>query len=282
LQENLAMASIPVVLAHGIFRIDQLRILFQQQLGIEHGLHYFLGIAPFLREHGVQVLETDVSFCGSLERRATQLAKAVDALLTSTGAPKVAIIGHSMGGLDARKMIVDLGFHDKVASLTTIGTPHHGSSSADDLGHFLGDATIAQLKPFIDLEGFRDLTTTACAKLNDRLQKHEADNEVRYRAVSASEGVLEIVPFLQPTALRLAREGPNDGIVPVHSQQWTRLLVGTGATPKPVEQIAFPIPADHLNEIGWWDIGELTNGLSPRRFGDRVKQFYLQLALTAG
>src|SRR5207237_9941038 len=44
---------------------------------------------------------------------------------------KVNLIGHSMGGLDSRYAVSNLGLGDKVASVTTIGTPHRGSSVAD-------------------------------------------------------------------------------------------------------------------------------------------------------
>ena len=72
-------------------------------------------------------------FAGPVELRSGQLKLRVEEALTQTGAPKVHIIAHSMGGLDARHMIVDLGMADKVASLTTIGTPHRGTILADHL-----------------------------------------------------------------------------------------------------------------------------------------------------
>jgi triacylglycerol esterase/lipase EstA (alpha/beta hydrolase family) len=41
----------------------------------------------------------------------------------------VHIIAHSMGGLDARHLIVDIvTMADKVGTLATIGTPHLGTS----------------------------------------------------------------------------------------------------------------------------------------------------------
>jgi triacylglycerol lipase len=43
----------------------------------------------------------------------------------------VNLIAHSMGGLDSRFAITSLGYGDRVASLTTISTPHRGSRMAD-------------------------------------------------------------------------------------------------------------------------------------------------------
>ena len=53
----------------------------------------------------------------------------IDAILAATGARRVAIVGHSMGGLVARAY---LRRHDpaKVSTVVTIGTPHHGSVHA--------------------------------------------------------------------------------------------------------------------------------------------------------
>ena len=48
-------------------------------------------------------------------------------MLGETGSAKVNIIAHSKGGLDSKYMITNLGMEDKVASLTTLCTPHKGS-----------------------------------------------------------------------------------------------------------------------------------------------------------
>lgn len=77
----------------------------------------------------------------SVETRAEALAEAIDAALA--GAPDacgrvpatlpayVNVIAHSMGGLDSRFTIASLGYGDRVASLTTLSTPHRGSAMAD-------------------------------------------------------------------------------------------------------------------------------------------------------
>src|SRR5439155_8289540 len=57
-------------------------------------------------------------------------ARLVD-FIREIGAPRVNVIAHSMGGLDGRYAIAKLGAGDKIASLVTIGTPHHGTPLAD-------------------------------------------------------------------------------------------------------------------------------------------------------
>lgn len=44
-----------------------------------------------------------------------------------TGAPKVHLIGHSMGGLTSRAYLESALYQDDVASLTTLGSPHNGA-----------------------------------------------------------------------------------------------------------------------------------------------------------
>src|SRR5206468_12628217 len=66
-----------------------------------------------------------------VEVRGAGLAKQIDDTLAATGADKVNIIAHAMGGLDARYVITTLGYGDRVASLTTMSTPHRGAALAD-------------------------------------------------------------------------------------------------------------------------------------------------------
>ena len=54
---------------------------------------------------------------------------AVAALCAATGAPRVAIVAHSMGGLAARAWLRTHG-DARLARLITLGTPHHGTALA--------------------------------------------------------------------------------------------------------------------------------------------------------
>jgi len=65
----------------------------------------------------------------SIEAFADQVAAKIDAILDATGASRVAIVGHSLGGLVARAYLRRNGAQ-KVASVMTLGTPHHGSVHA--------------------------------------------------------------------------------------------------------------------------------------------------------
>jgi predicted alpha/beta hydrolase family esterase len=65
----------------------------------------------------------------SVELFAEEAAAKIDAILAATGARKVALVGHSMGGLVARAYLRRYG-GAKAHCLVTIGTPHHGSMHA--------------------------------------------------------------------------------------------------------------------------------------------------------
>jgi triacylglycerol lipase len=71
--------------------------------------------------------------------RAEFLADQVDALLAETGAAQVNLVCFSMGGLDCRFLVspAGLGYGDKVASVTTISSPHRGTFVADVAGKVL-------------------------------------------------------------------------------------------------------------------------------------------------
>src|SRR6476661_8507943 len=112
------MPPFPIVLAHGIARFDFLTEKVENKLGLPETqlsdrFEYFKGIKTHLEAHGFTVSHPNQSFAGSVDLRAEQLKKRVNEVLTSTGVEKVHIIGHSMGGLDARHMIVDKDMADK-------------------------------------------------------------------------------------------------------------------------------------------------------------------------
>ena len=68
---------------------------------------------------------------GSVEHNAAMLAARIEAICASEGCEKVNIIAHSKGGLDARCAASSLGAGARIASISTVGTPHHGSETLD-------------------------------------------------------------------------------------------------------------------------------------------------------
>lgn len=273
----------PVVLAHGIAPFDALwrpvlRAGVRRRLQPHDKFDYFAGIASYLQAHGYSVYSPRVPWAAAASERAAALKARVGEIRARTGADKVHIIAHSMGGLDARHMIVDFGMADRVATLTTVGTPHRGTSFANvglaKMGWMIGAA-----KPFgLDLAGFRNFSTEAAAAFNDRVLDAEAQNPVHYATYAAHQDYAQVLtPLKLSWKIITKREGPNDGLVPVTSAAWTDRLKD-----KVVRQEAFPVLADHLNELAWWDLSELRQPRVPRKsFKAAVRDVYLKMARDA-
>jgi triacylglycerol lipase len=158
----------PVVLAHGLFGFDALDIGFTRQ-------EYFRGIPERMRKLGAIVHVSRVAPVSAIATRAKDLAEHIRQL----DAPRVNIVAHSMGGLDARYAISRLGLSDRVASLTTIGTPHRGTPLAD-----LGDLLLGPLLALFRLypEGIADLTSGHMSAFNRSVPDVEG---VAYQSVIA-------------------------------------------------------------------------------------------------
>src|SRR5262249_11294665 len=206
---NMAQLRGPIVLVHGLFGFDQLRL---GSLRVE----YFHGIPGALRQAGNRVFVARASPTGGVVRRAEPLR---DFLLCRSPAAPVHIIAHSMGGLDARYMISRLGMAGHVLSLTTLGTPHCGSPFADwALARF-----VRLMAPFFDhfclpREGFTDLTVASCRDFNEQTPDAKG---VRYFSVAGRFHCRWFNPSWRLSAPLVEKlEGPNDGIVSVASATW--------------------------------------------------------------
>ncbi len=105
------------------------------------GVTYFDGVVDDLTKHGESVYVTIVPPYDTSVARAQALAKQIDDILKKTGKAKVNLVGHSQGGMDARVITSPqgLGYGDRIASVTTVATPHRGSKVADAVLGLLKD-----------------------------------------------------------------------------------------------------------------------------------------------
>ncbi|MCL1974989.1 MAG: hypothetical protein FWG61_02345 [Firmicutes bacterium] len=94
-------------------------------------LNYWGRIPKTLEKHGATLYYGHQDSWGNIKYNASVLKDNLTKILSETNCERVNIIAHSKGGLDARYMISSLGMADKIASLTTIATPHHGSRTID-------------------------------------------------------------------------------------------------------------------------------------------------------
>jgi len=84
----------------------------------------------FLERHDVPAYTHDLEpIYAGIDEYASGLAVRVEEICSRTGAPRLVIVGHSMGGLAARAYLRAQG-PARVAKLITLGTPHHGTRTA--------------------------------------------------------------------------------------------------------------------------------------------------------
>ncbi|VVT58302.1 uncharacterized protein SAPINGB_P006138 [Magnusiomyces paraingens] len=309
----------PVVLCHGLFGFDSLT-----------SIKYWRGIQESLEASGVQVYTAAVAPTATIELRAKYLERAILLQIVkplqdnACGAPLkgpiyINLVGHSMGGLDARYYIskllprynelarqsgqperasdtdeftrslvqaLDLGSGGGggdgkpwtipipeicVRSLTTISTPHRGSSFADHLmASPLSPARVPGLYKLLPSLGFdyafdRNPYSKSGAILQNEAQAPADETTGAFRQLTRAYLTKTFNPnvpddpsvayfsygsaywpqwwhmnlFFGPAQKVIySEEGPNDGLVSVASARWGHYL-GT------IENV------NHLDLINW-------------------------------
>ncbi len=212
----------PVLLVHGVFFRDW------------SAFNYWGRIPAALTANGATVsygnqdASRPVADCGA------QLVTAIEQAAAETG--QVNIIAHSKGGLDARWAVSQLGMGSKVASLTTINTPHHGCGFARQILDRMPaqvqagigtryDAFFTRLgDPDPDfLASIADLTDTECTRLNTLMPD---DPDVVYLSLGSRMASRFAAPFPLNLGYTLIKpsDGDNDGLVAVSSMPWGEYL----------------------------------------------------------
>ncbi|WP_337175263.1 hypothetical protein [Paludisphaera sp.] len=217
----------PIILAHGLFGFS--RIGF----GPLTLTSYFRGIPQVLRDAGNRVLTTRVHPTASVEFRAVRLGFRIDTYFPDE---PVHIIAHSMGGLDARRLLAVPGWRDRILSLTTIATPHAGSILADFAKLKVGRIYRLLEAMRIDYRGFLDVTRLASRRFN---RTHGRIDDVPCFSIAGDPEPGDVSWPLRRLHEALAEmEGANDGLVPAASAT----AFGT-----PLD----PWPLDHLHQMNW-------------------------------
>lgn len=264
---------------------------------------YFNGVKEDLEQHGeAEVYVTVAPPYAPSETRAKIIAQQIDDILYRTRRAKVNIIGHSQGGLDARVLASPngLGYGDRIASITTVSTPHRGTRLADATlgytgwlpkaavdaatGAFLGflqksvydiksdpefRAQVEQMTETNMRDVFNpkyiDAPGVVYRSYAGRTNMRFGTSECKGSTYPNPDGIDVTQPTFAASAVFL-EEGfsfkVNDGIVTVDSAKWGQF-----------EQC---VPADHLKEVG--HIGVLATFDQKQLFRDivtRVRQIGL-------
>ena len=192
--------------------------------------NYWGRIPKMLIKNGAKVYYGHQEAWGSIEDNAKEIQHKVMEVLEENHCDKVNIIAHSKGGLDSRYMISKLQMADKVASLTTISTPHRGSELIPILRK-LPEKVYRGITNWID----RRFTSFGDRKPDSYVASHQLDPDyaktfnqevldakgVYYQSYatvmkdSLSDTLLTIPHFL----LKLVK-GENDGLVCIDSAKW--------------------------------------------------------------
>lgn len=146
-----AATKYPIVLSHGMGANADVFGLAQ----------YWGGIPSAMANNGAKVYITSVDPMQAKDVKAAQWKAQVLQILAVSGASKINLIGHSDGGLYTRYAITNLGMGSKVASYTSMSSPHRGSPVADALmfvGSYTGltSESLVPLISYIHLWVFQD------------------------------------------------------------------------------------------------------------------------------
>ena len=241
----------PIVFFHGMAGTDTF-------VGV---MDYWYGVEPVLSDAGYLSRMPAGGALAEPAQRAEQFSSALDAMEEEGIGRRFNLVGHSQGGIDARYLISAMDQGLRIASLTTIAAPHHGSPFADvaDGTVFaipgfsaLVDQALTEITELLGLgpgelaEATQSVTTAAMEEFNATVpdSEHTAYYSWSGRTCGYAEWICqsnnngEVVRPMFWASYRLidAIAGPNDGLVPIDSAQWGDHL-GT-------------LPADHLDEVG--------------------------------
>jgi len=222
--DRVCQTRYPLLMVHGVFFRDWA------------AFNYWGRIPKALTANGATIYYGGQQASSSVADAAGELAAAIDTITAETGCGKVNIIAHSKGGLDSRWAISQLGRADKVASLTTINTPHQGCNFARQLMERIPQTAVAAIGSGYDavftklgdpdpsfIAAIADLTDTECARLNELMPNAPG---VLYQ----SSGSRMASRFASPFPLNLGYsliqplDGANDGLVAVTSMPWGNFL----------------------------------------------------------
>jgi triacylglycerol lipase len=213
------------------------------------GINYFRGLEEHLKgKHAT--LFPDVGPLASCKARADELAQAIVDRKFPAG--EIHIIAHSMGGLDSRSLIGrnlhGLSAPGRIASLTTLSTPHRGSPVADLLVgpkptaplDLLMFETVRQAVGQLSIPtgALGDLTAEGASRIPDVEKTHP---HIRYRSCFAA-GRAKPLPtclILVPTHhyVHSVTGQANDGVVALNSARYGEFL-------EPF------FPCDHVDLVG--------------------------------
>ncbi len=202
-----------------------------------------------MREHGIVAFAPNIVPYASIETRASNWVSLINQVCEQYNIEKLNVVAHSMGGLDMRHALAHSNCSDKIASLTTVATPHRGTYLADFILK-TPDKITEKLGEVVNWLGNNVYPAEKSDALNsvEQLTRKYAQETFNpstptpdipifsYSAAVGKGTVRSLNPvFLFQNNQIYEKEGINDSFVSVESATWGEHL-GT-------------IPLSHVNQI---------------------------------
>ncbi len=221
-------------------------------------------ICMLAREHGITAFAPNITPYHSIKVRADDWKRIIRIILKKTHAKRINIIAHSMAGLDTRYLITKMDMGKYVNTLTTISTPHHGTSLAEwglkapakvrniliDMFNWMGNNVYPKMQSDV---------WAAIQELTREYVENEFNNEVpddsnvtyySYSSACGKETEASISRFLAPLNNYIYdKEGVNDGFVSEQSAHWGTHVCVTSLSH--TDQLKINLSADKEKE--WED-----------------------------
>jgi triacylglycerol lipase len=193
-------------------------------------MNYWGRIPRYLKRFGAEIYYGNQEGIGTVSTSGADVAARIDEIRAETGAEKVNIIAHSKGGLDARYAISGAGKGAKVASLTTMNTPHRGVRFADTATKLRLPIYLRLAKVFNAIfRKFGDAVpdfygSTMQFRTDEALafnEQYPDDPQVYYQSYTSVMSRPSSDSLLAPSYYLIKRLGEeNDGLVSVDSATW--------------------------------------------------------------
>lgn len=192
-------------------------------------------VSLLMRSHNVLAYAPNIVPYATIETRAKGWVRLIQQLTDESETGKINVVAHSMGGLDMRYALSRLNISDRVASFTTVCTPHRGTSLAE-LTLKTPEAIREKLADFLDWMGDHIYPQTKSDSVSSaaQLTREYVGNvfnpqmpnveEIPYYSYSAAVGKgtdepIRVIARYQNNHI-FEEEGPNDGMVSVKSAKW--------------------------------------------------------------
>ncbi len=218
--QQICATKYPILLVHGVCFRD-----------FKH-LNYWGRIPKELEKNGATVFYGQHQSARPVRYSAAELTNRILEITSHPGVEKVNIIAHSKGGLDCRWAMRDPQIAARVASLTTVNTPHRGCEYADYLLHKIEPKVQIKIANAYNkaarlagdtnpdfIAAMQDLTATACRQRDSQMPQPEG---VYCQSVGSVMKKPVYGRFPLKHTYRVVKEfdGPNDGLVGQGSFAW--------------------------------------------------------------